>query len=138
MADSYTILQVVDIKILQGGNLLVPGREYSLESKPSGIYFGFRRTLTLVQQGVVPSVAEQLAQRYEGVLSDQYVTDIQYIKTTTPAGQPSDVARVYWVNDPDAPTAFGSIDVPQASISLTYVKPLVQAAIDAANAVLAT
>jgi hypothetical protein len=136
MADDYTILQVVDLQILQGGNLLVPGKQYSVETSPSGFYFVFRRTVALVNQGVVPTVADQLATRYEQVGANPLVTDLQYVGTTTPSGQPLDQVRVYWTNADG--TATGVITVNQADLGPDKTPPLVQAAVDNANAVLAT
>jgi hypothetical protein len=131
MADNYTILQVTDQSILQGGNLLVPGRQYAIETKPSGFYFVFRRTLALVNEGVVPAVADQLAARYEEVGANPLVTDLQYVGTTTPSGQPLDQVRVYWSNTQG--TATGYIVVNQADLGPNKTPPLVQAAVDAAN-----
>jgi len=127
MADNYTILQVVDRSILQGGNLLVPGKEYSCETKPSGYFFAFRRTLKLVKQGVVPSVADQLATRYEQVGDSPNVTDLQYVGTTTAAGQPLDQVRVYWATDDGEAT--GYITVNQADLGPHVTPPLVRAAV---------
>jgi hypothetical protein len=136
MADNYTILAVRDVNILQGGNLLVPGREYSIESKPSGFYFQFRRTLALVQQGVVPSVADQLATRYEQVGADQYVTDLQYVQTTSASGTPLDQVRVYWATLDGMAT--GYLLVNQADLGPNATPPLVLAAVQTAEQELAT
>lgn len=86
------------------GTKIVPIKEYhayAVSTLPDGqteeTYFQFRRPKS-VSAGTVHSVAQQLADRIEAVLSSAHVTDVVYSQDTTRGGTLQDRMTTYYAS----------------------------------------
>ncbi len=87
--EGYTQTQEV-----QGGNKLVPVREYHVIATPSETYFQFRRDKPRWQ--FAKTVAQQLADRIEAVLALPNVTDVVYSQNVSDGGRLLDWMTTYY------------------------------------------
>lgn len=143
MASNYKILGSSNGTELQGGNTVVPVQDFAVQTKPSGIYFEFRRPVSQLQKldaagraELINSVAEQLAARIEEVMAEPAVTFMTYSQPTNAAGNLLDVMTVYVQSD--SGDSQGTVTIPLANIgpgdyTTSRVKAEV-AALDAAEA----
>lgn len=140
MASNYTILGSSNGTELQGGNTVVPVQDFAVQTKPSGIYFEFRRPVAQLQKldlagrkELINEVADQLATRIEDVMDEPAVTWITYSQPTNAAGQLLDVMTVYVQSD--SGDSQGTITVPLANIGPgAYTTSRVNAEVAALNA----
>lgn len=134
MPANYTITAIRQTSQLQGSQTTVPVKEFSVVTKPSAIFFQFRRTLDLATPANIASVADQLAVRLEEVLAGPNVEDLSYSQDTSRAGQLVDTITVFWRSDDGALT--GHFDQPMAAVGPNKTPPLVAADIAHAEALL--
>ena len=106
---------------VQGGNKVVPVREYHVLSLPSETYFQFRRDKA--HYSGAKSSAQQFSDRIEAVLADPRVTDVVYSQDTTPGGKLQDTMTTYYAT-PDG-TISGSVEQDLAHFGPNVTLPLV-------------
>lgn len=121
MAANYTILGSSATTELQGGNTIVPVQEFAVQTKPSGVYFQFRRPTAQLakldqeaRNELIASVADQLATRIEEVMAEDAVLAITYSQPTNAAGQLLDTMTIYVQSDTG--NSQGIVTVPLANI----------------------
>lgn len=140
MASNFTVLGSSNGTELQGGNTVVPVQDFAVQTKPSGIYFEFRRPVSQLQKldaagrvALINDVAGQLATRIEEVMSEPAVTWMTYSQPTNAAGQLLDVLTVYVQSD--SGNSQGTITIPLADIGPgKYTTSRVNAEVAALNA----
>lgn len=109
---------------VQGGNKVVPVREYHVYSTPSETYFQFRRPIgPKTAEANIRSIADQLSKRIESVLGNPLVTDVIYSQDVTPGGRLQDMMTTYYSSDGGAIT--GSVEQPLANFGPTATLKLV-------------
>lgn len=131
MAKSYVLLGSSNGTELQGGQV-VPVQEFAVQTVPSanrsdaaqdapGVYFQFRRPVSQLAKlspderlALVNSVATQLADRIEAVMSERPVENMLYSQPTNSAGQLLDVMTVYV--ESDSGNSQGAVTIPLAHI----------------------
>jgi hypothetical protein len=94
---------------VQGGNKVVPVREYHVLSDPSGTYFQFRRDKAHYKYA--KTVAAQLSDRIEAVLANPNVTDVVYSQNTTPGGKLVDWMTTYYATPDGTISGFVESDL---------------------------
>lgn len=121
MAASYTVNGSWNTTELKGGNVVTPVQEFGIITKPSGIYFQFRRPVsqlsklpTAARSALIADVADQLADRIEAVMKNDNVLDIAYSQPTNAAGQLLDCMTIYVQSD--SGNSQGTVVVPLANL----------------------
>lgn len=121
MADNYTVLGSFNTSELQGGNSIVPVQEFQIQTKPSNVYFQFRRPTSQLaaldaadRKALIASVADQLATRIEEVVALPNVELLAYSQPTNQAGQLVDTITVYVQSD--SGNSEGTVNIPMADI----------------------
>lgn len=121
MAANYTVQGSWNTTELQGGTNIVPAQEFAVLSKPSGIYFQFRRPTSQLAKldaaeraALIASIADQLATRIEKVMAESNVEWINYSQPTNAAGQLLDEMTIYVTSD--SGNSQGTVSVPLAEI----------------------
>lgn len=114
---------------LQGGNKVVQVREYRVVELPHEVYFQFRRPKAKWAPATIKSVAQQFADRIEGVLNLANVVDVAYSQDVTPSGQLQDMMTTYYATADDEIS--GSVEQRLANFGPTVTGRLVNAEIAA-------
>ena len=125
---------------VQGGTKLVKVKEYhctAVSTLPDGssdeTYFQFRRPATVVQ-ATVRSVAQQFADRIEGVLNLPNVSDVIYSQDTSQGGRLQDRMTTYYATADGAIT--GDVESSLANFGPGYTGAQIADEISAAAAFL--
>jgi hypothetical protein len=129
MAEDYTIQGFTETSELQGGNVIVRVREFHVVTKPSGIYFQFRRPKAKWAPANIASVAKQLADRIEGVNASPHVTGMLYSQDVDAAGHLVDMFTVFYEADDGAIS--GSVEQRMAQLYPATAQALIVAEIAA-------
>lgn len=140
MADNYTIQGSANTTEQEGGGVVIPVQEFAVLTKPSNIYFQFRRPIAQLQKldagdrkALVASVADQLATRIEDVAAEDNVLTLSYSQPANAAGQLLDVMTIYVASD--SGNSQGTVQVPLANVGPgDYTSSRVNAEVAALNA----
>lgn len=102
MAANFTVDGSWHTSEVSGGTTITPVQEFAIITKPSGVYFQFRRPETQLAKlsasaraALVASVADQLSTRIEAVRQHDNVIDVGYSQPTSPTGQLLDKLTIY-------------------------------------------
>lgn len=140
MAKNYTILGSANSTEQQGAGAVVPVQEFSVQTKPSSIYFQFRRPVSQLQKlgdseraALIAAVADQLATRIEAVAAEPSVLTLAYSQPANAAGQLLDVMTIYVQSD--SGNSQGTVTVPLANLGPgEYTSSRITAEVAALNA----
>lgn len=139
MAANYTVQGSSTTSELQGGNTVVPVQEFFIVTKPSGVYFQFRRPTSQLgklsaadRAALIATIADQLSTRIEEVMAEPNVEWISYSQPTNAAGQLLDTMTIYVTSD--SGNSQGLVSVPLAEIGPGhYTSSRINAEVDALN-----
>lgn len=140
MATDYTILGSSNSTEQQGSGAVVAVQEFAVQTKPSGIYFEFRRPKSQLaalsdddRLALIASVADQLATRIEAVAAEPNVLTLAYSQPANAAGQLLDEMTIYVASD--SGNSQGTVQVSLADIGPGEVtSKAIKAEVDALNA----
>lgn len=114
----YRIIGITQTEEVQGGNKIVPVREFHVMSTPSETYFQFRRGKRGGEWIAPASSAKQLSDRIEAVMKLPDVVDVVYSQDVTPGGKLIDWMTTFYRTEDGAIT--GSVESSLAEFGPNY------------------
>jgi hypothetical protein len=103
---------------VQGGNRIVPVREFHVYSLPSETYFQFRRGKKGTAWIDPKATATQLAERIEKVLALPHVIDVVYSQNISAGGRLLDWMTTYYATEDGSIS--GSVESEMAKFGPTF------------------
>lgn len=129
MAANYTVQGSWHTSEVSGGTTITPVQEFAILTKPSSVYFQFRRPETQLAKldpagraALVASVADQLAVRIEKVATHDNVIGVSYSQPTNVTGMLVDTITVYV--ESTSGQSQGQFSVPMANIGPSQFKAI--------------
>lgn len=129
MAANYTVDGSWNTTEIVGGSKAVAAQEFAIITKPSGVYFQFRRPVSQLSKlssadraKLVASIADQLSDRIEAVANHAQVDALSYSQPVNAAGQLLDTITIFY--ESTSGNSQGSFDVPMANIGPSQFKAI--------------